>query len=270
MTEGIPEIENPRLWRLAMQVSDLAMHVAVSSMVSDGTLVQFVIPLNASAPALKALEDAVYSAPQLLLDYGRVDIIYATDAYTLLPAGLDDDACRYAAFCSAIADENDEIFIDRADNAAVAWALDADIANFLARTFRNAPVHCHITPLLQYLGRRAAVGNAAKLYAHMAHTHIDIVCHAPGGTLALAATHPLAGDTDALYYIMACAEEAKLDLRSDEILLCGDSSRRHGISQLLSRYAAHVMPLIFPSAALRMGREAFKVPFPLIIMPLCE
>lgn len=253
-----------------MQLSEKAVHVAVSSMVADGTLTQFAIPLNASSAPLKALEDAVYSTPELLLDYGRVDILFATTAYTMLPADFDDEAARSAAACAAIAADTDEILIDRTDSAAIAWAVDSGIVNFIARTFRNAPLQCHITPLLRYLCRRAAIGNTAKLYAHISEAHIDIICNAPGGALALAATHPLESDTDALYYILACASEAGLDLRSDEILLCGDSSRRHSIANLLGRYAARVMPLIFPSAALRSGREAFKVPFPLIVMPLCE
>lgn len=61
-----------------------------------------------------------------------------------------------------------------------------------------------------------------------------------------------------------------LDAATDNIYLCGDTSARLALAPELSRYAANVLPFIFPSAALRGGHDALKAPFPLILIPLCE
>lgn len=155
----------------------------------------------------------------------------------------------------------------------MAWALDSRTAGFLARTFRNAPLRCHISPLIDFLGQRTNSGNSGKLYVHFADGAglIDIVAFSPGGQLLSAATHSCAGDNDVLYHIMNTARTAGFNLRgTDEVLLCGDNAARMRMLPLLRRYVAHALPLIFPSAAIKAGIEAFKAPFPLIILPLCE
>jgi hypothetical protein len=45
---------------------------------------------------------------------------------------------------------------------------------------------------------------------------------------------------------------------------------REAIMPELRRYINYVMPVIFPSAMFRAGREAMNAPFELIVLPLCE
>ncbi len=266
-------IDSPRLWRMALQLSPLAVDVVLSSLVADATLRQFSITLNPSQPYLKVVEDAIYSTPEILGDYGHIDIVLRTDSYVTVPREFSDDealACGRYAQLDNNSERALELSVDSTDCAKIVWAMDSDLRNFLARTFRNAPLQCHITPLLHYLSRQSHLGNSSKLYAHFSGDRVDILAFAANGALSLAVTHTVLSDTDALYFIMACARQAGLNVMNDEILLCGDPSRRIALMPLISRYAARVMPLIFPSAALRAGREAFNAPFPLILIPLCE
>ena len=268
----MPEIENPRLWRLSLELSARAMHVVLSSMVSDSTLHQYSVPINPANGYLKGLEDAVYASPEVLGDYGHVDLLVESQAYVPVPTELSDEEAIACAAHAQLTDNEElsKIFVDRSDVASLAWTMPEELASFLARTFRNAPVHLHITPLIKYLHKRASLGNSAKLFAHLGAETVDIISFSADGKLNIAATHRIESDADAAYYILACAVESGLDLANDEIQLCGDSQRRHSVMPLVAKYAARVMPLIFPSAALRAGREAFKAPFPLIIVPLCE
>ena len=88
--------------------------------------------------------------------------------------------------------------------------------------------------------------------------------------MQLANTIPFESIDDAAYYILAAARGAGLDLSADEILLGGDKALRADIIKVLSRFAASVMPIIFPAAALRFGPAATDAPLPLIFIPLCE
>lgn len=270
MTENI---ENPRLWRMGLHITDDKLTAVSMSMVTDGSLEQRTMPLDSQLDLHHALEEAVYAAPFLLNDFGKVDIVMRTSAFTLLPPLLDEDSRSAAAALAHIADDIDQVFFDQACGATVAWALDSRVAGFLARTFRNAPVRCHISPLLDYFSRNCDSGNSGKLYVHLADgaEQADFIAFAPGGRLLCAASHTCAGDNDVLYHIMNTASVAGFDLRaSDEVLLCGDNAARMRLLPLLRRYVAHALPLIFPSAAIKAGIEAFKAPFPLIILPLCE
>jgi len=243
------------------------------SMVADATLRQLSVPLNPQLQLHRALEESVYAAPSLLADYGKVDIVVRTTSYTLLPPDLGHGGCEAAASIAHIAGEGDVVLYDNTDVATVAWSISADTDNFLSRTFRNAPVCCHISPLLSFLGRRSRQGNSGKLFVHFPEhcNEIDFAAFSAAGRLLAAGTQPYAADNDILYFTLSVAKTFGLDITgNDEVLLCGDSAARMRLMPLLKRYIPHAMPLIFPSAALKAGIEAFKAPFPLIILPLCE
>lgn len=266
------QADNPRQCRMAMQISPKALDVTITPVVADTGLRQFSIPLNPSEEPLKALEDAIYSTPDILADYDRVDLLIRTEAYTVVPPGMSREGAEACARITMIPGNDDcpVVTVDRHEIADVVWSAPANIMNFLARTFRNAPVKCHITPLIHYLARRASMSSNGRLYAHFAGDRVDLIGFDAECNLIAAVTHTIASDTDALYFIMAVARQSGIDVVNDEILLGGDASRRLSMMPVLSRYAAKVLPVIFPSAALRAGREAIKAPFPLIILPLCE
>ncbi len=283
MPDTTPAIENPRLYRLALQVDTDALRAVLWSTVEDSTMLTFSLPLDPTLSGHKALEEAIYAAPVLLSDFAGVDIVIRTQAYMIVPGGLGDEAlhtqadyCRLTVSDDAPSPDDSILHRDTVPTLGldVAWSLPADTDRFLARTFRNPRIHCHIAPLMRYFGRKSILGNSGKVYAHFngqgASGAVDVIAFGADGTLACAFTHPTHSPTDSLYYIMAAMKYATLDAEADEVLLCGDASTRDTMMPMLRRYAAYVMPVIFPSAALRAGREAFNAPFPLIILPLCE
>ncbi len=271
-------LERPRLWRLAIQLDGEVLHAAVWSTVEESSLLQFALPLDPTLPRLKALEEAVYAAPVLLSDFGSVDILIRTRAYTIIPSGSGENTADATAAYMRL-DSDDAPQCVRTDTPAetglsIVWTMPAETSNFLARTFRNPRMHCHMYPLMSYFGRSGNQANRGKVYVHL-HSgtdgrSADIIAINPEGTVTLAATHGVTSDSDALYYTLAAARQAGLDLRHDDILLCGNQPARDALMPKLRQYAATVMPVIFPSAAFRNGREALNAPFPLAILPLCE
>lgn len=281
MNGGIPEISNieqPRLWRLALQLEPELLRAVMWSTVEDSTLVQFSLPLDPGASGHKALEEAVYAAPVLLSDFGRVDVVVRGNRYLVAPTVLGSDlgAEALAYCCLSDSEDADTVMTDHieASGCDIVWALDEGTSGFLARTFRNPAVMSHMTPLLRYFGRKGVLGHSARAYAHFSECpgrrEADVIVYGPDGKLAMAATHLIGSEDDALYYILAGMQEAGLDPHNDEVLLCGNSAVRDAVMPRLRRYAANAMPVIFPSAAYRAGRESLRAPFPLVILPLCE
>ncbi len=277
-------IDKPRLWRLALEVDGDWLHAQTWSTVDEGSLSLLWVPLNTSAGLKKALEEAVYAAPVLLSDFAGVDVVVRTTAYTLLPRTAPGDMSPELsalladpdaiAEVMAIAGADDTIHSDTAGDADVLWAMDRETDQFLARTFRNPRICCHITPLIKYTGTRTLMGNSAKTHVNIhgrdAARQLDIIIYDHNGALALATTKAAPTDNDVLYHIFASMKVAGLDPHADEIVISGDTTERLRLMPLLRRYAAYVMPAIFPSAAFRGGRDALKAPFPLIVLPLCE
>ncbi|MCH5222160.1 MAG: DUF3822 family protein [Muribaculaceae bacterium] len=274
----IRAIEQPRLWRLAMQIEGDAIRAALWSIVEDSSLRQFTLPLDPTLSPVKAIEEAVYSTPLLLSDFAKVDVILRTQAYTVVPKGLDEEARQKALRYLCLSDDSDqqqEFFHDIEEcSAMVLSSADDELCGFLARTFRNPKIHSHISVLMRYFGRQSLLGNRAKLYTHLhksgENMQVDIVATDSSGRLMLAVTYGVSTIDDILYYVLASARQSGFNLAQDEILLCGNSGMRDVLMPRLRRYATFVMPLIFPSAALRNGREALNAPFPIVILPLCE
>lgn len=271
-----PDLDNPRLWRMALELSPGVLHAVITSTVADSSLIYRRLPLDTTMPLHKALEEIIYATPELLADYGKIDILVDNDSYTLVPEDLDCDSVEIAEITQLCKADDEELAIETDDavaGAKVVWALPEKARQFLARTFRNAPVSHSISMLLKYWSRKDDMSNRAKVFAYLTDgspRRIDLAAFDAGGHLVMATTKSWTADTDALYFILATARTAGFDASTDELLLCGDSALRMAVTPLLMRYVRHVMPLIFPSAALRAGKEAFKAPFPLIILPLCE
>lgn len=280
MIDNLPDLTTPakaKLWRLALQIEPAVLHAVVWSTVEDSSLRYFKLPLDPTLPLHKALEEAVYAAPVLLADFARVDVDVHTPDYLVAPAITDGDTAAEALdFCCLCPDGHSPHtdLLDVGADLKVTWACHDQSAAFLARTFRNPAVECHISPLVRYFSRKSAMGNRGKLFVHLgsaaSRPQADIIACAPGGRVLLAATRTLsASDSDdALYFVLASMAQCGLDPRADEILLCGDAAMRDRLMPRLRRYASAAMPLIFPSAAFRAGRDSLAAPFPLTLLSL--
>lgn len=271
-----PEISNPSLWRLLLLLDRTSIRAVALSTVDDLQTVAFNVPFDPTASGLlSAIEEAVYAVPLLTADFASVDVLIDTPHYIVAPSAAGRARLEEAAAYCCIAGEDDDIFIDEiaGQGIAVVWPCMRELSHFLARTFRNPRVYCRVTPLLKYIGAKNTGGNNAKLYAHLGGgvaPSVDLIAFGRDGKLRLCATKSAPATADAAYWIMAAAREAGFDAKADSIYLCGDTSTRLSLAPELGRYAANVLPFIFPSAALRGGHDALKAPFPLILIPLCE
>lgn len=271
-----PEISNPSLWRLLLMIDNSAIRAVALSNVDDVQTLAFNVPFDPTAAGfLSAVEDAVYAVPLLTADFASVDILVDTRHYLVAPAEMGAGVIEECARYCCLADEGEAVLTDEfvGQNFVVAWSCPEELSGFLARTFRNPRVNCRISPLLKYISAKNAGGNAVKLYAHLTggvSPLVDLLGFGRDGSLQLCTTKDAPTVADAAYWVMAAAREAGLDPGSDSIYLCGDTSARLALASELGRYAANVLPFIFPSAALRGGYDALKAPFPLILIPICE
>ena len=90
------------------------------------------------------------------------------------------------------------------------------------------------------------------------------------GRLLMANTFDYRSPDDAAYYVLHAWQSFGFDALADEILLSGEKSRRDQITPLLRKYVNYVIPAIFPAAAMRIGHDAVRAPYHLILLALCE
>lgn len=256
-----------RNYRLGLQLESGLLRVVFIPVDGEASLQQFSIPLDPTVPASRSLEDAIYATPVLLADYASIHATVVTDSFIPVPTGLVEDGVRLCGLEDEASGE--ALLTDQPlDSMEIAWTFDRTLYNFLKRTFRNCPVQCSLTPLVQFFSAKALRGNTGKLFVHFHGTaprRMDLMAFSADGRPLLVTTKRYTVEADALYYILAAMETTGLSRTEDEIQMCGDSAARDALMPLLRRYVRFAVPVIFPSEAFKMGREALQAPFPLIV-----
>lgn len=265
-------IKEPRLWRLALRIDKKMLHVVLFCKVEDNSLIYRQIPLDQAAPSMqKAIEEAIYDNPLLLSDFAHIDCIVESATFTIVPSEISDTELRRRIFNEIFPSFDGSIVENELSElkSTILMGLNEQLVNFLRRTFNNPCILHHLTPLCTYFNRKNRMGNSGKMYAYLRTDRLDILSFGKD-SLRLANTFAFRDSMDAVYYILACREMLHLDPSSDEMLIAGDTSLREAIAPTLREYLAYVMPVIFPSAMFKAGKDALNAPFDLIVLPLCE
>ncbi len=269
-------IGDPNIWRMAMLISDDALDVVAYSTVEDNSMLYRHIPLDtAAADRVKALEEVVYENPLLLAGFDKVWCVVRTRRFFTLPQAVASDDVLTAEITSAVWPAGGSPGFTAITNhlegldTSIVMEIPRPLAGFLRRTFDNPPILHHRTPLCRYFHGKGRLGNSGRMYAHFHKGQVDIISFSRS-TVALANSYRYRDPMDAIYYIMACRNMAGLDPMADELFLCGDTAVREETTPQLREYLAYVMPVIFPSAVFKTGKNALSAPFYLTILPLCE
>lgn len=259
-----------------MLIAPDALHVAVMSMVEDNSLIYRSIPLpDDEDTRLRAIEDAIYENPLLLADFGKTDILVRTRQFSVIPAEISDadlqkrilqefwpEVETFSVFTNA------ELVLP-GNRDAIAFAIPAPLASFLQRTFPIARISHALTPMVRYFAHSSRLGRSGKMYVCLRQGEIDVIAYTVGG-LRMAVTTSVSNVDDALYYVMAALHTCHFSPSEVEIMLCGENALRESLTPMLRKFVGYVMPVVFPSAMFRAGKDAMVAPFNLILIPLCE
>lgn len=224
------------------------------------------IDFDSGGDMKQALENAVYDTPLLLEDYNRTTIVLHPQHFVVMPAELIPAANQ--VFQASFSNLEGELMTCQVKNtdAAIACDLPQGVTAFLKRTFGNPELLHHLAPLIAYCAAAYADDNGC-LHINVNDKEAHIVA-TRNGKLQLANTYPYRSTDDIIYFALAAFKECHFDSRADKILLTGDNELRSQLSEQLRQRIAHVMPEVFPTQALKLGKEAINLPFNIIAITL--
>lgn len=263
-------VQRPEMWQLSMRLSPTALDVLLYSPAENNSLIYRQFQLDPTCEnSLAELEDAVYANPLLLEGFGRISMVVDTSTVLPVPAEIDNPDDRETLMETVFPDFTGRIFTNPtgAPDATLLFGVDEDVAGFIERTFFDVRIYHHLSPLSCYFmtsGRRA---NNCRVYANLRDKAVDLIA-IDHGKLLMINTMSFETAADAVYYILACYHAASLDMMTTELLVSGSTTMRDEVVPVLRNYIASVMPVIFPSAMFKAGRDALKAPFDLIVLPL--
>lgn len=274
------DIKDPRMWHLLLEVRPGELSAVAYSLYDAHGLLEQRIPLRLPAAGeiadassrLRALEDAVYDTPALLMDFRRVTVLFDTLRFLAVPDIIEPgSAMMDDAFCSAFPQAGRrEILVSPVPQMKlnIAFEVDADTIGFIRRTFHNASLRHVLAPLAIYFRQKYPGGGKGKTLVNFDGDRMDLIVLGAVGPQALNSFR-FRDPMDAVYYILSARQQLGL-ADTDEIMIGGDRSTRAAVTPVLRRFVRYVMPAIFPAVMFRVGRDALAAPFPLILAPLTQ
>lgn len=242
-----------------------AIEVFAHRTVGEAPVVVGRVGLSGSDPAA-SFEEAVYANPLLLMPFQKVDLLVSTSEAMIVPPDVEEEPLR-----ELLKTDNDKalVFSPIDDRNSVVFGLDRGVARFIARTFDKLTPRHTLEVLSRYCLIRNQRGNSSKIYVNLESKGMSLMAFNNLGLL-MARQFDDVNTDEATYWILAAFRHCGLDPQADEIIISGDSDRRHQLNPLLAKFVNYVMPAIFPSAAYHGDTQAMKASFPLSILPLCE
>lgn len=265
-------IQRPELWTLHLALGAEHIGYALFAKEQEESLIFGELPLDLTVGSyLKAVENCVYDNPLLLKPYGEVRAVVASKRFMMMPAAIIDEDTRLDIMDVAFPDAEGEFaFCDMPQCGAVmGFEIEKGVNAFLQRTFFNPPVLHDLVPLCEYNKSKQEMASLRRMYVHLCGSQMS-VCLFDRGSLAMANSFQFNDIDDAAYYALNAWQTFGFDALSDEILLSGDKPLRDVLAPMLRKYVNFVMPAIFPAAAMRLGHDAVKAPYNLILLALCE
>ena len=264
-------LRNPELWTLILRIDKKTVKFILYNEEEENSLISRGLELNVTGGGyLRALENCIYDNPTLIQDYKRVAVVVTSPHFVVLPNEMSDDEMLLDVMDYMYAgDDGDRNICDLIKGkTSIAYTLHRGVTSFLQRTF-NMPLIVHsLVPLCVYAGKKSEKSGIAKMYAHVSDDCLDL-CVFSKGELLMANTYHLRELDEAAYYMLMVWQTLGLDVMNDELQLSADKEVREILTPQLRKYINFVMSIIFPASAMKIGQDAMKAPFDLILLSQC-
>lgn len=265
------EIQRPELWTLILRIGSRSVKFVMYSDEEENSLISRELPLNLDAhDYLKALENLIYDNPVLLQDFKTVAVSIESRHFEILPTELND--CDMMLDVMDFAFPNDEgekeICTLEEGRTSIAYSVHKGVLAFIQRTFNMPKIVHHMVPLVKYSQLKSEKSSMTKMFVHLCDGDMDM-CVMRKGELIMANTFSCRNADETIYYILNAWQTLSLDVHSDELQLSGDKAIRDVLMPQLRKYISYVMPIIFPASAMKIGQDAIKAPFDLILLSQC-
>ena len=261
-------IQHPEAWELLVSIRDRRVdYILFTPSVANSLIMGNVAWLD---DGLQALEDAVYDTPILLNEYKRVRVMVHSDHFVLFPSEVSDADCLALVGKAFPADAGEAaVCALPANEAKVAWLMPRGMQAFLSRTFNYPQVCHHLFPQCEHFTGLNHGDDVSRMFLNLEEERMDLAVYRDG-KMQCANSYHFTDYQDAVYFALKAWRSYDLDQLTDELQLTGNRESCAALTPELRKFVKHVMPAVYPAAAMRLGRNAMQAPLELILLALCE
>lgn len=169
------------------------------------------------------LENAFSNIPELQGEFYEINVIYATNIYTVVPSALFDEnkASSYLKFNAKLFG-NDFVAFDTIENyeMVVVYIPFMNINNYIFERFGSFKYFHSTSILLRYILDSEKNSEDEKAFVHVSPTMFDLVL-IKKGSLELCNTYSYSAPEDFIYYILFGFEQLGLNPETTKTQLLG-------------------------------------------------
>ena len=205
----------------------------------------FIYKVDESLSITANLKHAIDEVEWLNYKYKSVQIVIATQRFTIVPLDLFEDEYAETLFYhnfQSIDNEVVEYNILQKNNSVVLYGIDKALLTMLYNLFPEAQVKAQATMLIEHLTEQNCHVDKRQMLYLYSKNNISIAAM-ERHNLLFCNSFSCTQVSDRLYYILHCWKQLGMDQQTDELLLAENNSEANELKKELARYIAHITPV---------------------------
>ena len=178
----------------------------------------------------------------LNLPFNRVNILFASKRFTLIPLDFfEDEQAETVFYHNFPSRENEQVLYNilHANNVVVLFGMDRTAYAFLREKHPQVKFYSQAAPLIEYFVGRSHLGNSRKMYVNLCKETAGVYCY-ERCRLLLANTFPCSETADRIYYLLYVWKQLGFDQERDELHLSGLLNEKELLLSELRKYIQQV------------------------------
>lgn len=230
-----------------------------------------VVGFDRTKPFISSLKEFFFENEFLAYTYKRVNVLFVSPRYTLVPDELFPETAYKQLYDLAFSEPERHCLYNKLKDEPVEllFGMDDDVYEFCSRSVINPRFVHHMVPLLS-LWKRQSMARLPRQCFVMLHPNMMDVAVYEHGKLLLANSYTFSQPEDILYYILYVWKQTGMDQQKDQLRISGETVLRNNMTGLLRTYLQYIEPQEIPSEAYLLGAEIAQAPMDLIALSVCE
>ena len=259
------ECVDTKEYSLSIRLMPGGFSFSIHNKLVDNSFVYFDRKGNDALYSLMDFENSIIAEDILCDEYNGINLIVASDRFTLVPAELFDEN-EFLKFYEFNIESRDEEVVYKympGNDCYIIFGIDTDKYLFLKRTFSDLNIYHHLEILGEYFVSKSRMGNSEKMYCQVRYGMLDIICYKKG-KLCFMNSFRYKHIDDVTYFVMNIWKTLGYDQYKDSLQIISDGEITSSLINTLKEYISLVTPVVFPSEAFNLGKQCLNAPFDII------
>lgn len=260
-------IEQAEQYTLLLRVMPRQVAVCIYKPFSEGSFYYEEEAFETESELSKGVQQLFLDSDFLTLPYGRVNVIYVSKDYDLIPNYIIQKDKKDILYNFTHSTPADQIVYceDIIRQIATVYNTNGELYQFLSRNLNNPIFYHHSNLLMLYLEQRNKEQKGqAKMYIHFHNECMDILCYDKSSQILHVVTHQNENDKNLVYHILNMWDKCGFDQYEDSLFILSSSAEINLYApSMLSEYIKNIKQIRLSGDSTPLQNNNMNIELPL-------